>query len=439
MSERHGYRYTFKHQTIVGLCFIGLMAIFLSFIFSTVLSSQTIVQESQLDQLDAARYVQSLAQQTELSPEELAKLATTSSLTVSVLSDLTPYTLTPYQLMQLNEHKVMVLYTFARHPVTLFMAGNHYYMISVNQSVNLFQTAIFRVFLTLALTLLFLTVLIFSLTGRLIRPVTQLSQAIQKVAKGDFTVRLPVEQQDEVGQLMENFNYMTAELQSIEYLQKDFISNVSHEFKTPIASIQGFATLLQSPDLDEASRQEYTGIIVKESRRLSRLSQNLLKLSKLENQHRLDNPAPYALDEQLRQTVLLLQPEWEPKAILWELEDMPSVTYTGDEALMQQVWINLLGNAIKFSPPGGEITLRLTVGEKIRVDIADQGPGMVPEVQKRIFDRFYQGDSSHKEEGNGLGLALCQRIVELSKGVISVQSQPEKGSLFTVELPLKSA
>lgn len=439
MSERRGYRYTFKHQTIVGLCFIMLIAISLSFIFSTVLSSQTIVHESQSNQLDAVRYVQSLARQTELSPEELAKLASTSTLTVSVLSDLTPYTLTPYQMVKLHEHKVMVLYTFARHPVTLFIAGDHYYMVTVNQSVNLFQTAIFRVFLTLALTLLFLTVLIFSLTGRLIRPVTQLSQAIQKVARGDFSVRLPVEQQDEVGQLMENFNHMTAELQSIEYLQKDFISNVSHEFKTPIASIQGFATLLQSPDLDEESRKEYTGIIVKESRRLSRLSQNLLKLSKLENQHRLDNPAPYGLDEQLRQTVLLLQPEWEPKDILWDLEDMPSVTYTGDEALMQQVWINLLGNAIKFSPQGGEISLRLTTGEKIRVEITDQGPGMTEEVQKRIFDRFYQGDSSHKEEGNGLGLALCQRIVDLSKGSITVESQLGKGSTFIVELPLKSA
>lgn len=438
MTQKYGYRYTFKHQTIVGLCFIMFAALFLSFIFSTVLSSQTIVQESQLDQLDAAHYVQSLARQTELSPEELAKLATTSTLTVSVLGTQAPSSLTPYQQAQLSEHSVMVLFTFARHPVTLFIAGDHYYMISVNQSANLFQTAIFRVFLTLALTLLFLTILIFSLTGRLIRPVTQLSQAIQKVSKGDFSVRLPVEQEDEVGQLMENFNHMTAELQSIEYLQKDFISNVSHEFKTPIASIQGFATLLQSPELDEDSRREYIDIIVKESRRLSRLSQNLLKLSKLENQQRLDKPAPYALDEQLRQTVLLLQPEWEPKEILWNLDELPDVTYVGDEALMQQVWINLLGNAIKFSPQGGEIRLEMKVDDNIRVMIADQGPGMTKEVQNRIFDRFYQGDSSHKAEGNGLGLALCRRIVELSKGSITVQSQPGEGSAFTVCLPLKS-
>lgn len=438
MTEKRGYRYTFKHQTIVGLCVIMLIAISLSFVFSTVLSSQSIVQESQLNQLDAVRYVQSLAQQTELSPEELAKLATTSTLNVSVLGDLAPFGLTPFQISQLHEHKRMVLYTFAKHPVTLFIAGDHYYMISANQSANLFQTAIFRVFLTLSLTLLFLTVLIFSLTGRLIRPVTQLSQAIQKVAKGDFTVRLPVEQEDEVGQLMENFNHMTAELQSIEYLQKDFISNVSHEFKTPIASIQGFATLLQSPDLDENARCEYTDIIVKESRRLSRLSQNLLKLSKLESQLRLDNPAPYGLDEQLRRTVLLLQPEWEPKMILWDLDELPDVTYTGDEALMQQVWINLLSNAIKFSPPGGEIALRLTVQEGITVRIIDQGPGMSSEVQERIFERFYQGDSSHKAEGNGLGLPLCRRIVELSKGSIAVESQPGEGSTFIVRLPLQS-
>jgi len=438
MTQKHGYRYTFKHQTIVGLCFIMLTAILLSFIFSTVLSSQTIVQESQLSQRDTVRYVQSLAHRTQLSPEELAKLATTSNLNVSVMDDPAVLRLTPFQYEQLKEHKQMVLYTFASHPVTLFMAGDHYYMVSANQSANLFQTAIFRVFLTLALTLLFLTILIFTLTGRLIRPVTQLSQALRQVAKGDFTVRLPVEQEDEMGQLMENFNHMTAELQSIEYLQKDFISNVSHEFKTPIASIQGFATLLQSPDLDETSRREYTDIIAKESRRLSRLSQNLLRLSKLENQHRLDNPAPYALDEQLRQTVLLLQPEWEPKDILWDLDDMPEVTYTGDEALMQQVWINLLGNAIKFSPQGGEISLRLSAGDDICVTVTDQGPGMTEEVRSRVFDRFYQGDSSHKAEGNGLGLPLCQRIVELSKGAISVESAPGQGSTFRVHLPFQS-
>lgn len=439
MSRRGSYRSTFKHQLIVGVCLIALLSALLSFVFAGIVSNQSVMQEAQVDQLDIAQYVQSLAEKTDLRPEELAKLASSSSLTTTVVTDLAAYALTPYQLSQLSAQRIMVLpYVFSQHPVTLFMAGDHYYIVSVNQSVSLFKIAMFRVLTTLCLSLAFLTVLIFSMAGRLVRPVTQLSQALKQVAQGDFAVRLPVDQPNEIGRLMENFNHMAAELESIEYLQKDFISNVSHEFKTPIASIQGFATLMQTPGVDEASRQEYTDIIAKESHRLSRLCQNLLKLSKLENQHKLDNPTPYALDEQLRQTVLLLQPEWESKDILWDLEDLPSVTYTGDEALMQQVWINLLSNAIKFSPQGGEIALKLTPSDRIRVDITDQGPGIESAVQQRIFGRFYQGDTSHRAEGNGLGLALCQRIVELSKGTISVASTPGHGSTFTVRLPFRS-
>lgn len=434
------YRYSFKHQTLLLLCVTMLAAIFLSLIVSTFFSNQTVVQETQVDQQALAQYVQALAEKTDLTPEELSKLASSTELTTAVITDLAPYTLTSEQLASLNESKIIVLpFTFAQHPITLFQAGSDYYIVSVNPSINLLQTALFRVFFTLALTLVFLIMLVFFLTNRISRPVTQLSKAVQKVAQGDFTVRLPVDQPNEIGQLMENFNQMTTELQSIEYLQKDFVSNVSHEFKTPIASIQGFAKLLQTPDLEEDARQEYTSIIVKESNRLSRLCQNLLKLSKLENQLRLDKPASYLLDEQLRQTVLLLQPEWEPKNILWNLDDLPAVTYTGDEALMQQVWINLLGNAIKFSPRGGEITLTLTAGAALEVAIQDQGPGIPPEIQKRIFDKFYQGDSSHKAEGNGLGLPLCQRIVELSKGSIRVESTPGQGSTFTVTLPYQSA
>jgi signal transduction histidine kinase len=226
---------------------------------------------------------------------------------------------------------------------------------------------------------------------------------------------------------------MAQELQSIEYLQKDFISNVSHEFKTPIASIQGFATLLKSPETTEEERQEYTSIIIKESQRLSRLSQNLLRLSKLEYQQRLTSEEKFSLDEQLRQTVLLLEPEWAPKEIRWDV-NLENTVIHGDAELMQQVWINLLGNAIKFSPQGGEIALSLYVSDVVKVRIKDQGIGMDEATQARIFERFYQGDTSHAHEGNGLGLPLAKRIIDLHGGALRVKSSPGQGSTFTVEL-----
>ena len=283
------------------------------------------------------------------------------------------------------------------------------------------------------MTLVSFFLFIFLTTGRMVRPITRLSEATKKVANGDFTVRLPVKRQDELGQLMENFNHMTRELQSIEYLQKDFIGNVSHEFKTPIASIQGFATLLKSPQTTDEERKEYTDIILKESQRLSRLSQNLLRLSKLEYQQRLTEEAPFSLDEQLRQTVLLLEPEWSQKKIMWDL-NLESIVIRGDAELMQQVWINLLGNAIKFSPIGGEISLSLYLSDTVKIKIRDRGEGMDENTQSHIFERFYQGDTSHAHEGNGLGLPLAKRIIDLHGGVIRVKSAPGEGTTFTVEL-----
>ena len=269
-----------------------------------------------------------------------------------------------------------------------------------------------------------------------LRPVTRMGRAMERVAAGDFTVRL-----DNPGALGEmrdsyaHFNTMTRALAATETLQSDFISNVSHEFKTPINAIEGYAMLMQDAGNDPALQREYADKILLSTRRLSELVNNILLLSKVDNQTMPLEKHPYRLDEQLRRAILLLERKWTQKQIEWDV-DMDEATYTGNESLMLHVWVNLLDNAIKFDPVGGKIRLRLHCESTcIRITVSDNGPGIPKDQQSAIFERFYQADGSHKSEGNGLGLALARRIVRMCGGEISVSSEPGKGSCFTVELP----
>ena len=269
-----------------------------------------------------------------------------------------------------------------------------------------------------------------------LRPVTRMGRAMERVAAGDFTVRL-----DNPGALGEmrdsyaHFNTMTRALAATETLQSDFISNVSHEFKTPINAIEGYAMLMQDAGNDPALQREYADKILLSTRRLSELVNNIRLLSKVDNQTMPLEKHPYRLDEQLRRAILLLERKWTQKQIEWAV-DMDEATYTGNESLMLHVWVNLLDNAIKFDPVGGEIRLRLHCESTcIRITVSDNGPGIPKDQQSAIFERFYQADGSHKSEGNGLGLALARRIVRMCGGEISVSSEPGKGSCFTVELP----
>ena len=269
-----------------------------------------------------------------------------------------------------------------------------------------------------------------------LRPVTRMGRAMERVAAGDFTVRL-----DNPGALGEmrdsyaHFNTMTRALAATETLQSDFISNVSHEFKTPINAIEGYAMLMQDAGNDPALQREYADKILLSTRRLSELVNNILLLSKVDNQTMPLEKHPYRLDEQLRRAILLLERKWTQKQIEWDV-DMDEATYTGNESLMLHVWVNLLDNAIKFDPVGGEIRLRLHCESTcIRITVSDNGPGIPKDQQSAIFERFYQADGSHKREGNGLRLAPARRIVRRCGGEISVSSEPGKGSCFTVELP----
>lgn len=271
-----------------------------------------------------------------------------------------------------------------------------------------------------------------------LRPFNRLINNIDRLAAGDFTARMhygkvmgdnPVFQE-----LSESFNAMAEELENTQMLRSDFINNFSHEFKTPIVSIRGFAKQLERDDLTDEQRREYAAIIVSESERLANMSSNILLLTKLENQQIVTDKAKYRLDEQLRSCILLLEKQWEAKNIDLSL-NLDEVDYVGNEEMMSHIWVNLIGNAVKFSEPDGLIEISCERADgAARVEVRDHGAGMDEATQKRIFEKFYQGDSAHATEGNGLGLSLARRIVDLCGGTIEVHSRVGEGTAFIVKL-----
>ena len=297
--------------------------------------------------------------------------------------------------------------------------------------------------LTLAITLLLICALIGTLLASFLgkyylRPLKQLIRATNEVKKGNFKVQLEIDDEHpltEMEQLVHSFNEMTRELDGIELFRNDFINNFSHEFKTPIVSIRGFAKELQHGDPTPEQRQEYAKIIAEESDRLSKLSINILELSKLENQQIVTNKQTFYLDEQLRQCILLQESDWSKKNIEM-IPELDEVRYLANEELLAHIWNNLIANAVKFTPNGGTVRIRLTQSPSaVIVSISDTGIGMSEDVKQHIFEKFYQGDPSHHHSGYGIGLTMAWRAAILCGGRITVDSTPNKGSTFTVVLP----
>ena len=269
--------------------------------------------------------------------------------------------------------------------------------------------------------------------------VNGITEGLREIAKGNFKARVAESDKKQVltelGDLEKTFNQMASDLEGIEMFRNDFINNFSHEFKTPIVSIRGFARQLQSGNLTEEQKKEYIDIIVSESERLATMSQNVLLLTKLENQTIVSEKSEFYLDEQIRGSILLLEKAWSDKNIELDIE-LEEIKYVFNEEMLSHIWINLLSNAIKFSRDGGRISLLLDEVEGgVRFRISDCGVGMSDEVRARIFEKFYQGDSSHSSNGNGIGLNIVQRILILAGGSIEVSSEMGKGSTFTVFLP----
>jgi len=271
------------------------------------------------------------------------------------------------------------------------------------------------------------------------RPVKQITEATSKMIEGDFSVRIePIAKfgtDDSFNEIIECVNKMAEELSGVETLRTDFIANVSHEMKTPLAVMQNYGRLLQTPDLTEEKRTEYAKTITDASRRLADMMTNILKLNRLENQQIYPKPITFDLGEQLCESLLQYESTWERKAIEIETDIAENVLISADAELLSLVWNNLLSNAFKFTEAGGKVSLTLTANEDYAtVKIADTGCGMTADIGAHIFEKFYQGDTSHATQGNGLGLALVKRVVDILQGEIGVESTVGVGTAFTVQI-----
>lgn len=274
-------------------------------------------------------------------------------------------------------------------------------------------------------------------------PIEKISKAARRVAAGDFSVRIaPIRKdgkKDRIEVMFEDFNRMARELGSIEMLTSDFIANVSHEIKTPLTSIQSYAMAMRKNGMTEQQREEYIDTIIAASERLNALVANVLRLSKLENQAIAPALEEYDLCAQLAECAVLFEEQWESKRITFSAQMDDKAMICSDRSILEIVWNNLLSNALKFTEPGGCVALTQSTRDGLlTVTITDTGCGMDEDTMHRIFDKFYQGDTSHAQEGNGLGLALAMRGVKLLGGDISVTSTPGKGSAFTVTLQAKA-
>lgn len=266
------------------------------------------------------------------------------------------------------------------------------------------------------------------------KPIQKLLTGLDRLSKGHFEYRLDPADFRPMKEMAYRFNALAGELQNTEMLRSDFVNSFSHEFKTPIVSIRGFARLLQRSDLTDEQRQEYLNVIVDESTRLSNMASNVLNLNKVEKQSRLTDVERFNVSEQIRRCILLLEKKWSPKALVFAA-DLAEVEICADAALLEQIWLNLLDNAVKFSPVGGAIEVRLEkVGEELCVEIVNHGPQISEEEMKHIYVKFWQGDASRATEGNGIGLSVVKKIVELHCGRIDVRSSP-KETVFAVTLP----
>ncbi|HHT7190209.1 TPA: envelope stress sensor histidine kinase HitS [Bacillus cereus] len=334
---------------------------------------------------------------------------------------------------------VIALFSF----LTIIWSIAFYVSSSVMNALEI-QVSPFVTFLISDMVGFVFIVCIWVLIGVLMRPKRQamiwtIIEPIQKIAKGDFSVKIRNEEKydGEIGVLVKSINDMTDELNAMEKMRQEFVSNVSHEIQSPLTSIKGFARALQDDNLSEEKRKHYLTIIETETTRLSKLSQNLLKLTLLESEEYTPERVTYRLDQQLKQIVLNSEPLWAEKEIELDL-DLEKVHITADQESMSQVWINLIHNSIKFTPSSGTITIQLQEYEKVvEVSIRDSGIGISEEQKQHIFERFYKADSSRNRAygGSGLGLAIVKKVLDLHRGEIKVESEEGNGTEFTVCIP----
>lgn len=414
--------------TIWIATFSSIFSLFISYCFF----GNSIVNTMKQNQTKIAENIIMLHEETDFPLEKIISIDFSKEYQISVVNDISKY-----KNLAKEGNFIYSEDSFMPSISTIISMDGKYVIISNKPKSNLFFYIMINSLLALLFTLIFISIIVTMFSKRFLMPIRNLNYATGEVSKGNFKIQLPIPNDFEMGALTAKFNTMVKELNSIETLRNDFINNVSHEIKTPIATIHGFSNLLKDDSLSNEEKNEYLDIIINETTRVSSLTTNILKLTKLETQEIITDKTTFSLDEQLRHSILLLQKDISEKNLDLHI-NLDKVEIHSNEDLLQQVWINLISNAIKFTPQNGKITIELMDTEDtIIVKIIDNGIGMKSENLNRIFDKFYQEDSSHSSQGNGLGLPLVKRIVDLCSGTIRVKSILGEGSSFTVELPPK--
>ncbi|MDY2835310.1 MAG: HAMP domain-containing sensor histidine kinase [Candidatus Aphodomonas sp.] len=420
---------------------IQVAALLLSGGISAAVSSAWLTRQVRASQQDLAALTLRVQEEEGLSLERMAEIFEDRSTYQLEFSNELP-ALSPEQLARLQGGEVVSIGR-GDDMVTYFQAADAVGEIRTAPTSALASQVTLRWLINALLMFSIGLAAMWMLAMAISKPIVQITEAAERVAKGDFSAKVPLRRQtkkhpyDEVEALAATFNQMTDDLKSIEYLRKDFTSSVSHEIKSPIATISGYAQLLRDETLDAETRRAYTLAISESCAQLSRLSDNLLRITRLESGKRKPLAEPFQLDEQLRRTLAAMMPEFRRRKLELSV-DLCAARIVSDRELLEQVWQNLLRNAIKFTPEGGSIRVGLTTQEgAFRVQIADTGIGIDESAQKHIFEKFFQADTSHHTEGSGLGLSLVKRIVDACGGEITVESQLGKGSTFSVTLPAR--
>lgn len=379
--------------------------------------------------------IQKEDKQEALNFESIERINENNYITVLSREDINNYKLDQSTIDQIDAGNIVHIRAKEHHdesntgPIAVLKLDEHYIIATANFENLGFSTRQLVMEINIR-SLIIGSLLVIAVARLMVKPIKQLIEATHKVSKKDFDVHLDSKRKDELGTLINSFNDMTDELKATEILRDDFISDVSHEFKTPLTSIKGYTKLLEGAT--EQEQKEYIEIIVEETDRLSKLTSSILTLNRLEQETKKDYDA-FRLDEQIRKTLVLLEHKWTSKNLSIDL-DVEEVMYQGDEVLLSQVWFNLIDNAIKFSSENSKIKIRLKQTDHVYVEIQDYGLGINEADQGRIFDKFYKEDRSRREDGNGLGLAIVKKVIDLHNGEIKVSSAIHEGTRFEIKL-----
>ncbi len=438
--RKHGFKSLYMKFVVMFMGILWLSS-FAAFRIGFIYMEDSLITNIKAQLYEKAITSLQLSRKYSIKQGDLEKILNNENVKVSIYYNMDEFNsdsvvLTQSERLNLDEGEIIEgkLSKHSRLPFAAFKTGNSIVVISpsINNNTIMFLKTMIGIVLIICVAL---GSLLIAIAARMIvKPIKRLTAATKEVSKGNFDVKIQTKSHDEIGQLADNFNIMTEELKNIEYLRKDFISSVSHEFRTPMTSIQGFGKLLKEGSLSKEQADEYADIIISETGRLENLSSNLLKLSYLENRAIHEQYRSFSLDEQIRRVILLLENKWSEKNIELDLE-LDEVNFIGDEELMHQVWTNLITNAIKFSNNGGVLKIVLKKEDnEIHVRIEDNGIGIADEDKDRIFEKFYKGDKSRNNDGNGLGLSIVKKIIELHNGTVYFQSELGKGTTFFIEL-----